>query len=181
MKRLAEHTLERAVEYHISNSLPIYENVFRTGTPMHFKLIERVKELHSSGSYSPLDEDEEAILQTDIGSWDLFENESVPLDYPMYVVEEDEPELNKPKRGGTKKFYVYVRDPQTKNVKKVSWGDTSGLKLKIDDPAARKSFAARHQCDQQKDRTSAAYWACNTPRYGKQLGLGPNSTGSFFW
>jgi hypothetical protein len=74
-----------------------------------------------------------------------------------------------------------VRDPKTKKVKKVEWGDTSGLRIKIDNPAARKSFAARHRCDQQKDRTSAAYWACNTPRYGSQLGLGKNSTGNFFW
>jgi hypothetical protein len=180
MKTLAEHTLDRAVYYHIDNRLPIYENVFRSGTPMHFKLIEAVKDLYERNLYTPVDIDEEEILQTDIGSWDIYENTSVPLDYPM-LDEEKEPELNKPRRGGSKKFIVYVRDPQTGNVKKVQWGDTSGLKLRIDDPEARKSFAARHRCDQQKDRTSAAYWACNTPRYGKQLGLSPSSTGSFYW
>jgi hypothetical protein len=180
MKSLREHTLQRAVEYHINNDIPIYENVFRAGTKMHFDLLETFKSMYENESYIPLDEDEAEILQTDIGSWDLYESDYVPLDYPMFS-EEAEPELNKPKRGGSKKFYVYVRDPQTKNVKKVEWGDTSGLKLKIDDPAARKSFAARHRCDQQKDRTSAAYWACNTPRYGKQLGLGASSTGNFFW
>jgi hypothetical protein len=180
MKRLAEHTLERAVDYHINNSLPVYENVFRAGTPMHFKLLERVKSLYESDQYTPINEDEEAILHTEIGSWDIYEDVAVPLDYPMFT-EEEEPELNKPKRGGTKKFYVYVRDPQTKNIKKVSWGDTTGLKMKIDDPEARKSFAARHRCDQQKDRTTAAYWACNVPRYAKQLGLGPGSTGNFYW
>ena len=71
MKRLAEHTLERAVDYHVSNSLPIYENVFRPGTPLHFKLLERVKSLYDSQQYTPMNEDEEAILQTDIGSWDV--------------------------------------------------------------------------------------------------------------
>lgn len=145
---------------------------------MHFKLLERFKSLYEANEYAPINEDEEALLQTDIGSWDVYENEAVPLDYPMFT-EEAEPELNKPKRGGSKKFYVYVRNPDTGNVKKVEWGDTSGLKLKIDDPDARKSFAARHQCDQQKDRTSAAYWACNTPRYSKQLGL--SSGGNFYW
>jgi hypothetical protein len=178
VKRFSDHTLDRAVEYHVSNNLPIYENVFRAGTSLHFKLIETVKTLYESQRYVPIDEDEESILQTDIGSWDIYEDSAVPLDYPMFT-EEEEPELNKPKRGGTKKFYVYVRDPQTKNIKKVSWGDTTGLKMKIDDPEARKSFAARHRCDQQKDRTTAAYWACNTPRYSKQLGL--SSGGNFYW
>ena len=179
MKKLSEHVLDRAIDYHIENRLPIYENVFRSGTLLHFKLIESIVELYDTGEYTPIDLDEEEILQTDIGTWDLYEGIHVPLDYPMF--EEKEPELNKPKRGGDKKFYVYVRDPETKNIKKVQWGDTTGLKIKISDPAARKSFAARHRCDQQKDRTSAAYWACNTPRYGKQLGLSPDSTGNFFW
>lgn len=180
MKTLAEHTIDRAIEYHLENNLPIYENVFRSGTQMHFKLIEVIKNMYENKEYIPLDEDEKAILDTDIGEWDIFQENYVPLDYPIFI-EEKEPELGKPKRGGSKKFYVYVRDPKTGNVKKVEWGDTTGLKMKISDPAARKSFAARHRCDQQKDRTSAAYWACNTPRYGKQLGLSPDSTGSFFW
>lgn len=179
MKKLSEHTLNRAVEYHIENQLPIYENVFRAGTPMHFKLLETIKEMYDSGDYTPLNEDEESILATDIGKWDVYEDEYVPLDYPLFI-EEKEPELNKPKRGGSKKFYVYVRDPKTKNVKKVEWGDTSGLKLKIDDPVARKSFAARHRCDQQKDRTTAAYWACRTPYFSKQLGLSSGG-GNYFW
>lgn len=98
-----------------------------------------------------------------------------------HLKEEDEeknPPLNQPKRGGPKKFYVYVRKPDG-GIKKVTWGDTTGLSVKLNDPEARKSFAARHQCSMQKDRTSAAYWACNTPRYAKQLGL--SGGGSFFW
>jgi len=63
--------------------------------------------------------------------------------------------------------------------KKVTWGDTTGLKVKLNDPEARKSFAARHKCSQQKDRTSAAYWACNLPRYAKTLGL--SGGGNFYW
>jgi hypothetical protein len=98
-----------------------------------------------------------------------------------HLKEEDEkdPPLNQPKRGGPKKFYVFVRDPSSGNIKKVTWGDTTGLTVKMNDPEARKSFAARHQCSTQKDRTSAAYWACNTPRYAKQLGL--SGGGNFYW
>lgn len=93
--------------------------------------------------------------------------------------EDKDVELNKPKRGGSKKFVVYVKDPSTGNVKKIQWGDTTGLSVKIDDPKARASFAARHQCSTQNDKTTAAYWACRTPRYAKQLGL--SGGGQFFW
>jgi hypothetical protein len=68
--------------------------------------------------------------------------------------------LNKPQRGGSKKFYVYVRDPKTKNVKKVSFGDPN-MKIKKSNPARRKSFRARHKCSQKKDNTTAGYWSCH--------------------
>lgn len=91
-------------------------------------------------------------------------------------------DLNKPKRGGSKKFYVYVRDPKTKRVKKVSFGAAGGgqsLKVKIRDSKARKAFAARHRCSSKKDRTSSGYWSCNLPRYAQALGLGANM--NTFW
>ena len=66
--------------------------------------------------------------------------------------------LNDPIRGGSKKFYVYVKDGD--KVKKVSFGDTTGLSIKRDDPARRKSFRARHNCDTAKDKTTARYWSC---------------------
>jgi len=62
---------------------------------------------------------------------------------------------------------------------KIQFGDTTGLKAKINDPEARKSFAARHQCDQKKDKTKAGYWSCRLPYYAKQLGL--SGGGNFFW
>lgn len=83
-----------------------------------------------------------------------------------------DPPLGKPKRGGSKAYYVYVRDPKTKNIKKVSFG-SGGLRAKIKDPKARSAFAARHKCSQKKDRTKASYWSCNLPRYAPALGLGP--------
>jgi hypothetical protein len=90
------------------------------------------------------------------------------------------PALNKPKRGGSKKFYVYVRDPKTKRVKKVSFGMAGGgLKAKINNPKARQAFAKRHNCAQKKDKTKASYWSCRLPRYAKLLGL--KSSFSGFW
>jgi hypothetical protein len=87
------------------------------------------------------------------------------------------PPIGKPKRGGSKKFYVYVRDKG--KIKKVSFGDTSGLSAKLNNPKARQAFAARHDCKNKKDRTKASYWSCRLPRYAKLLGLKSNFSG--FW
>ena len=106
----------------------------------------------------------------------LYEGKHVPLDKPM--VEEEE--LNKPKKGGPKKFYVFVKDGD--KVKKVTFGAAGGgayLSVKIDDPEARKNFAARHNCDTANDKTSARYWSCRLPYYAKDLGL--KGGGNFFW
>ena len=78
--------------------------------------------------------------------------------------------LNSPKRGGSKKFYVYVKNPKTGRVKKISWGDTTGLSVKAKNKGAVKSFVARHKCKQANDKTTARYWSCRTPRY-KSLGV----------
>ena len=93
-----------------------------------------------------------------------------------------EVKLNKPKRGGPKKFYVYVRDPKTKRIKKVTFGAAGGgqsLKVKLRDKKARNAFSKRHRCPEKKDRTKASYWSCNLPRYASMLGLGANM--NTFW
>jgi predicted nucleotidyltransferase len=68
-------------------------------------------------------------------------------------------ELNKPMRGDVKKYKVYVKDPKTGNVKKVNFGDKN-MEIKRDDPERRKSFRARHDCANKKDKTKAGYWSC---------------------
>jgi len=80
-------------------------------------------------------------------------------------------ELNKPKRGGSKAYYVYVKDGD--KVKKVSFG-SGGLKAKINNKEARNNFASRHNCKDKKDRTTPGYWSCNLPKYAKVLGMGEN-------
>jgi len=67
--------------------------------------------------------------------------------------------LGKPVRGGPKKFYVYVRDPATKNIKKVNFGDPN-MSIKKHSPKHRKSFRARHNCSNPGPRTKARYWSC---------------------
>ncbi len=77
--------------------------------------------------------------------------------------------LNKPTRGDVKKFKVYVKDPKTGNIKKVNFGHggTSAkakgektMKIRKNNPEARKSFRARHNCDNPGPKTKARYWSC---------------------
>ena len=77
--------------------------------------------------------------------------------------------LNKPMRGDVKKFKVYVKDPKTGNIKKVNFGHggTSAkskgektMKIRKNNPEARKSFRARHNCDNPGPKTKARYWSC---------------------
>ena len=128
------------------------------------------------------------IGQEDI---DIDEIKNLLRDYGVYYDYEDllnlneaedkkkNPPLGKPKRGGSKKFYVYVKNPKTKKIKKVSFGDTTGLSAKINNPDARRAFAARHDCKNKTDKTKASYWSCRLPRYAKLLGL--KSSFSGFW
>ena len=111
----------------------------------------------------------------------LYEGKHVPLERPMVdVTEEEDKELNKPKKGGPKKFYVYVKDGD--KVKKVTFGAKGGggkLAVKLDDPKARKAFASRHNCDTATDKLSARYWSCRLPTYAKDVGL--SGGGNYFW
>jgi mannose-6-phosphate isomerase-like protein (cupin superfamily) len=68
--------------------------------------------------------------------------------------------LNDPFRtpDGPKKFSVYVKN-DAGNVVKVNFGDPK-MEIKRDDPERRKSFRARHNCNDKKDKTKAGYWSC---------------------
>ena len=70
-----------------------------------------------------------------------------------------EVKLNKPMRGDVAKSKVYVKDPSTGNVKKVNFGDPN-MKIKKSNPARRRSFRARHNCDNPGPRTKARFWSC---------------------
>jgi len=74
--------------------------------------------------------------------------------------------LNKPMQGDVKKFKVYVKDPKTGNTKKVNFGHGGSsvkgkaMKIRKNNPKARKSFRARHNCDSPGPKTKARYWSC---------------------
>ena len=72
--------------------------------------------------------------------------------------------LGKPMQGDVKKFKVYVKNPQG-NVVKVNFGQGGNakggtMKIRKNNPEARKSFRARHNCDNPGPRHKARYWSC---------------------
>ena len=67
-------------------------------------------------------------------------------------------ELNNPTRGDVKKYKVYVKNDKG-NVVKVEFGDPN-MEIKRDDPARRKAFRARHNCDNPGPKWKAKYWSC---------------------
>ena len=88
---------------------------------------------------------------------DMWYNEDETLDEAEY--QGRKVSLGKPMRGDVKKFKVYVRDPKTKNIKKVNFGDPN-MRIKKSNPARRRSFRARHNCSNPGPRTKARYWSC---------------------
>ena len=183
-----EAQVSRELWYHVKNNISLEECVFRYGSPKNFTLINEARMLSYEEDIE-FDNQTRALLETDLGKFGTYKGEEVALDFPMInqeVLEEKKkakkkktPPLGKPKRGGPKAYYVYVRDPKTKRIKKVTFG-SGGLRAKINNPKARKAFAARHRCSQAKDRTTARYWSCRLPRYAKQLGLSVKNPGGFW-
>jgi hypothetical protein len=66
--------------------------------------------------------------------------------------------LGKPMAGDVKKSKVYVKKPNG-NVVKVNFGDKN-MRIKKSNPKRRKSFRARHHCENPGPRWKARYWSC---------------------
>jgi len=174
--------ISEELQYHLSNKIPLSENVFRIYSDKYFKLINEVRNLYYENKIT-LNGDDTWLVESDLGKKVLLENgDEVWLDAPMYEEEVEEllseakhrgknVNLNSPFRtpGGPKKFAVYVKTPKG-TIKKVTFGDPN-LKVRNRNPKAAKSFRARHNCAQKKDRTMAGYWSCNVGRHAKKLGL----------
>ena len=171
-KKWGKKSKNEAVNYHLDKKIPLNECIFRHGSEGHLKFINDARDFVNETKLY-VNHDERELLRTDLGSYGLYEGEKVPLDLPMINEAEyrgKKVTLNKPKRGGSKAYYVYVKDPKSGNVKKVSFG-SSGLRAKINNRGAVKSFVARHKCKQKNDKTKPGYWSCRLPRYAKSLGL----------
>jgi hypothetical protein len=175
-----QRVLSEGLTFHINNNKPLLENIYRVYSDKFFQLFNEARELVFLGEIEVNDEDS-ALLETNIGQTGIYEGEEVYLDVPFIEGEEEylveakhrgrNVKLNKPFRtpGGPKKFAVYVKTPGG-NIKKVTFGDPN-LKIRSSNKKAAKSFRARHKCSQKKDRTTAGYWSCNISRYRKALGI----------
>lgn len=184
LRQIVKEELQKALFkpgllHHVENKIPVSENIYRPGSPCFFNVIRQARAHYKSGLYEALNDEERDLLEnSNLGEWAIVEGKRVPLDFPLFIDEDlneekkKDPPLNKPMRnsGGGKKYKVYVRDPSTGNVKTVTYGDAKGgLKGGWNSAEARKSFAARHDCENKKDKTKAGYWAC---RAHKDFGPG---------
>jgi hypothetical protein len=176
--------------YHLNNNVALGESIFRYGSEKFKTLLKEVQQLQQKGLIK-LNENDQFIVEDYDNGFVVVNENRVKLNTIFEEVETEtineaefqgkKVELGKPKRGGSKKFYVYVRNPKTGKVKKVSFGAKDGggnLAVKLKDPKARKAFADRHNCKSKNDKTKPGYWACRLPRYAKLLGL---SGGGTWW
>jgi len=183
-------TVSKDLGYHLNNNMALGESVFRYGSEKFQTLLKEVKQLQQKGLIE-LNENDQFIVEDYDNGFIMVNENKVKLntifeEFDSESINEAEyqgkkVQIGKPKRGGSKKFYVYVRNPKTGKVKKVSFGAQGGggnLAVKLRDPKARKAFSDRHNCKSKNDRTKAGYWSCRLPRYAKLLGL---SGGGTWW
>lgn len=179
--------ISEGLRYHIDNQVSLHENIYRPESKNFYSLFREARELLKKGSIEVNDIDRDLLENTKLGEFGIYNGTKVPLDYPLteeYLLQEAEyngkkVELNKPKRGGTKKFYVFWRNPKTGRVKKISFGMAGGgLRAKLNNPKARTAFSKRMNCPASKPGTPK-YYACRLPRYAKLLGFKTSFTG--YW
>jgi len=180
IKEHIEPEVSKGLEFHLNNNIPLTENIYRPHSKKFFDLVNEVRELYKNNQIE-LTEEEVEIIDTDLGQKVKLSNgKEVYLDIPLseeFINEAEyngkKVEIGKPRRntGGGKKYVVYVKNPSTGRVKKISFGDVKGgLTAKVSNPKARKAFASRHNCKDKKDRMTAGYWACRLNRFGHLWG-----------
>jgi hypothetical protein len=181
MQLLESTNISEGMQYHLDNKIPLTEIVYRPSSDTFTQLLREARNLRSLGLYEALTEDEEELLESDLGESDYYEGQLVELDKPM-LDEEDldeakykgkEVSLGKPTKGDVKKYKVYVRNKRGKVIK-VNYG-SKDMKGNWNDPKARKSFAARHKCAEKKDKTKPGYWACRAHKH-----FGKNVSGAYW-
>ena len=182
----ANTPISENLKYHLDKNLSLEECVFRHYSDAYFQLIDEVRNLYHANKIELNDFDAD-IVESDLGKTAIYEGVEIFLDAPLAYEDEfllqeamhqgKTVKLNKPFRtpGGPKKFAVYVKTKAGK-IKKVTFGDPN-MKIRASSDARRKSFAARHKCNQKKDKTTAGYWSCRSHRIKS---LGTKSKGKYW-
>jgi len=130
-----------------------FEEYVRNALPDDVEVFYKPKKSESVGNFEETyDGDEFYEMYGWIGAPDE-DQELWEAEYPGRKVK-----LNKPMRGDVKKFKVYVKNPKG-NIIKVNFGDPN-MRIKKSNPKRRRSFRARHNCDNPGPKTKARYWSC---------------------
>lgn len=163
------------LKYHLDNKISLNENVFKVYSKSFLDLINEVRELFHNG-FIDLNENDISIVESDLGKSVILENGKkvyleIPIEDTEYISEAEykgrKAQLGKIMQGDIKKFKVYVKNDKG-NVVKVNFGfggksaHGKRMVIKKNNPARRKSFRARHNCDNPGPRWKARYWACRT-------------------
>jgi hypothetical protein len=163
------------LRYHLDHKIPLSETVFKEYSESFFDLIEEVRDLYYYGMVR-LNESDRTIVESDLGKKVLSENGKivrleVPMEEETFLSEAEyqgrKVQLGKIMQGDVKKFKVYVKNDKGKVVKvNFGFGGKSAkgkrMVIKKNNPQRRKSFRARHNCDNPGPRWKARYWACRT-------------------
>ena len=145
--------LMRLRKNHMKRTSPSY--------PKKHKVMASIEESYGDAHEITLEDNEDFNDVFGVLGYSLCEQDTFEAEYQGRKVK-----LNKPMQGDVKKFKVYVKDPKTGNVKKVNFGHggTSAkrktMRIRKSNPKARKSFRARHNCDNPGPKTKARYWSC---------------------
>jgi hypothetical protein len=185
---ITEAEVSKNLEFHLDEGISLTENIYRPYSDNFFGLINEVRELYNQNKIQ-IGLSDKWLVESDFGKQVKLSNgEVVRLEVPYIVEQINEAEykgrkvqLGRPMRntGGSKKYVVYVKNPSTGKVKKISFGDVKGgLSAKVSNPEARRKFASRHNCKAKKDRMTAGYWSCRINRYAHLWG---NRTYSGYW
>ena len=175
MKLKESVKVSEELKYHLDKKITLSENVFRTYSKSFINLINEVRSLYKRGLIE-LNEEDKRIVESDLAKKVLLEDGriiylEIPIEDKRFISEAEyqgrKVQLGKIMQGDVKKFKVYVKNDKG-NVVKVNFGfggkSAKGKRMTIkkNNPQRRKSFRARHNCDNPGPRWKARYWACRT-------------------
>ena len=146
---------------HYERQIQAIRSKYPAGTnksSMNYNDETKIGELENGIAYAKSKQESYDIFSED-GGWGYTMTGLVEAEYQGRKVK-----LGKPMQGDTKKFKVYVKNPKG-NVVKVNFGqggDAKGgtMRIRKSNAKARKSFRARHNCDNPGPRHKARYWSC---------------------
>lgn len=175
MQLINTERISENLRYHLINKIPLSENIFDLYSDEYLELIREVRKLYYNHSIF-LNESDRMLVETDLGKFIISESgQKIWLDVPYednsYLFEAEyqgrKVQLGKIMQGDIKKFKVYVKNDKGKVVKvNFGFGGKSAkgkrMVIKKNNPERRKSFRARHNCDNPGPRWKPRYWACKT-------------------